>query len=119
MVIVLIHWRIKPTDEAVAAFFAKWKNGLLIKEKANLIGEFLSQPIPASEFNFAVDDLSPKANEVPHRAFVNVGFWKDWESFFKEVGRHFSDDLAPLGFEAARRTRTILETKEWRVGDWP
>jgi hypothetical protein len=118
MIVVLIHWRIKPTDEAVGAFFNWWKNTATIKDKSNLVGEFLSAPEPSSKFKFLVNDLSPQPGEAPHRAFVNVGFWKDWESFYEQVGHNFDDDRPPQPFEAARRTRTILEAKEWRVGGW-
>jgi hypothetical protein len=118
MVIVLIHWRIKPTDEAVAAFFQKWKTGLTIDDKTNLVGEFLSEPLPATGFKFQVDDLARRAGEPEHRAFVNVGLWKDWESFEQQVGRYFNDDRPLEPFEATRRTRTILETREWRIGSW-
>jgi hypothetical protein len=72
MIIVLIHWRIKPTDEATSAFFDWWKTAAVIKEKTNLVGEFLSMPLPAHEFRFLVNDLSPEQGESPYRAFINV-----------------------------------------------
>ena len=78
MIIVLIHWRIKPTAES--DFLTWWKNTAVVKNKENLIGEFLSAPMPAGEFKFAVDDLSPKQDEPLHTAFVNVGLWKDWSA---------------------------------------
>jgi len=76
----------------------------------------LSKPLPAGDFAFLVDDLSPTTGEEPHCAFINVGIWKDWQSFYEEVGHNFNDNRAPKPFEAMRRTRTILEAKEWRVG---
>ena len=53
-----------------------------------------------------------------HRSFINVGIWKDWESFYQEVGQNFRDDKPAMDFEAERRSRTIFEPKEWRVGEW-
>ena len=118
MIIVLIHWRIKPTPEDEQAFLTWWKNDAPINDKCNLIGEFLSAPMPAKDFKFAVNDLSARTDEPAHKAFINVGLWKDWESFFEEVGHNFNDDNPPKPFEAARRTRTILSPEEWRRGDF-
>ena len=106
MIIVLIHWRIKPSDEAVSQFQEWRKNVATIKNKANLLGEFLSTPLPATCFKFAVDDLTQESN---CRHFINVGLWKDWESFEAEVGHNFNDNNSLEEFEAYRRNRTILE----------
>ena len=118
MILVLIHWRIKPTEKAVADFRNWWENVAKIPDTKNLIGEFLSEPLPASNFKFAVNDLSAKDGEPPHTVFINVGMWKDWESFDAQVGHNFRDDKPPMEFEAIRRTRTILEPKAWRRGQW-
>ena len=119
MIVVLIHWRIKTSNEAVTEFFEWWKSKAVIADKTNLVGEFLSAPLPASRFPFRVDDLSHKGKEVDHRAFVNLGIWRDWESFYEQVGKNFNDNNPPLPFEAARRSRTILEPNEWRIGKSP
>ena len=42
MAIVLIHCRIKPTDEAQADFFKFWTEAATIPDKSALVGEFLS-----------------------------------------------------------------------------
>ena len=118
MIIVLIHWRIKPTDQAVSGFFEWWKNEAPIKDKINLAGEFLSAPIPARQFPFRVDDLTFGHGLLDCRHFVNVGIWKDWDSFYEQVGKHMNDDKPLLSFEADRRTRTILEPQQWRIGQF-
>lgn len=116
MILVLIHWRIKPDDASEAAFFEFWTRVAKIDDKTNLIGEFLSAPVPASQFPFLVDDLSAGHSQGNCRHFINVGAWKDWESFNDQVGK-FMDDAKPMKeFEAERRTRTILAPKQWRVG---
>ena len=116
MIIVLIHWRIKPSKGHVSRFQEWWKLEATINNKANLVGESLSAPMPASNFKFAVDDLSRDGEEAEYRHFINVGLWKDWRSFEAEVGHNFNDNNQPMDFEAARRTRTILEPQEWRIG---
>jgi hypothetical protein len=116
MVIVLIHWRIKPTDEAIEEFITFWQTKVPIKDKSGLVGEFLSKPYPAESISFKVDDLSPKEGEKPYISFVNVGMWKDLESFHQQVGQNFNDDQPPRKFEQYRRTRTILTPETWRIG---
>ena len=118
MIIVLIHWRIKPDGASEAQFLDFWKNEATISNKLNLVGEFLSRPLPASSFGFKVDDLSTGHSQGDCRHFINVGLWADWESFEREVGRLFDDSRALKPFEAERRTRTILQPEAWRRGDF-
>jgi len=118
MVIVLIHWRIKPTRDAEAAFFDHWAKKVKIDDKSSLAGEFLSAPIPAKDFPYRVDDLSFGPGLLDCWHYLNVGFWKDKESFHDQVGRHMKDDKPIEHFEADRRTRTVLEPKQWRVGSY-
>lgn len=75
-------------------------------------------PLSAKGFPFLVNDLASKPGDIPHRSFINVGYWKDWESFYQQVGHNFRDDKDPLPFEAEKRSRTILEPTEWRIGGW-
>ena len=118
MIIVLIHWRIKATDGAEKEFFDFWTKMAMINDKSNLAGEFLSAPLPANKLPFRVDDLFFSHGVLDCRHFINAGFWKDWESFNEQVGKYMSDDKPMLPFEADRRTRTVLEPKHWRVGQW-
>ena len=118
MVIVIIHWRIKPTAQAESDFFNFWTETAIIEDKSNLAGEFLSQPIPADRFKFIVDDYSQGHSLADCRHFINIGIWKDWHSFSGQVGK-FMDDEKPLqDFEAERRTRSVLEPKQFRIGAW-
>ena len=118
MVIVIIHWRIKPTQEAEDAFFNYWANVAKIDDKSHLVGEFLSAPLPAKDFPFRVDDLTFGHGVLDCRHFLNIGFWKDRESFHEQVGQNMKDDTGIESFEADRRTRTILTPKQWRMGKW-
>jgi hypothetical protein len=118
MIIVLIHWRIKPTDEAENAFVQFWTTMATINIKTHLAGEFLSAPLPANQFPFRVDDLFFGHGVLDCRHFINVGLWNDFESFNEQVGKYMRDDKPILPFEADRRTRTVLEPRHWRVGQW-
>jgi hypothetical protein len=116
MVIVLISWRIKPTDDAVEQFKAWWRDHANVDDRSGLFGEFLSSPVPADELPFETDDM-----RVPHgeyRPFVNVGLWRDVEAFQTQIVKNFSDDKPPHPFEAERRRRTVLVPDERRMGAW-
>ncbi|MGV3569880.1 MAG: hypothetical protein ACO1PB_04710 [Ramlibacter sp.] len=116
MVVVMIHWRIKSTDDDEKAFFEWWSETATIAHKSGLIGEFLSAPIPANKFDYKVDDLTFGHGVLDCRHFMNIGLWKDEESFKKQVGDKFNDNGPIMAFEADRRTRTILSPKQWRRG---
>jgi hypothetical protein len=118
MIIVMIHWRIKPSEEAVHRFFDFWQNIATIKDQSGLVGEFLSEPLPAEQVPFKVNDLSSMSDELPYISFVNVGFWRDMQTFHQQVGKYFNDENPPLEFEQYHRERTILEPKEWRIGNY-
>ena len=117
MVIVLIHWRIKPTDEAQADFFKFWIETATIPDKSALVGEFLSAPVPASAFPYTVDDLGTGHSRGRCLHFVNVGVWHDRETFHAQIGRLMNDDKPLLAFESERRTRTVLDPLHFRIGD--
>ena len=118
MVIVLIHWRIKPTDDDEAAFFEYWKNVATIDDKSSLAGEFLSAPMLARDVPFRIDDLTLAPGILNCRHFINVGIWETWKAFYDQVGKNMDDDKPTQPFEADRRTRTVLCPRESRVGDW-
>lgn len=117
MIIVLIHWRIKADAASEAAFLNYWTNVAKISDKSNLIGEFLSAPMPAANFPFLVDDLSVGHSQVTCKHFLNVAMWSDWDSFEQQVGKNFDDNKPMQPFEAERRSRSILDPKEWRRGE--
>jgi hypothetical protein len=117
VVIVLIHWRIKPDVASEAAFLEFWRTVARISDKTNLIGEFLSAPVLATNFPFLVDDFSAGHSQGACKHFMNIGLWRDWKSFEQEVGKYFDDAKPMQPFEAQRRTRTVLEPKEWRRGE--
>lgn len=118
MVIVLIHWRIKPTEEDEAAFFCYWQHKATIHDKSSLAAEFLSAPVSPEEFLFRVEDLTLE-NDIPDcKHFINVGIWKSLEAFNEQVGKNIDDDAPLQPFEAARRTRIVLSPKLSRIGIW-
>lgn len=118
MVVVLIHWRIKPTKEAEDAFFCYWKHMATIDDKSSLAAEYLSVPMSPQKFPFRVDDLTFGHGILDCKHFINVGIWESSEAFCEQVGKHTKDDAPLLPFEADRRTRTVLLPKQSRIGRW-
>ena len=118
MVVVLIHWRIKPTEEAEAAFFCYWKHVATIDDKSSLAAEYLSAPMSPQEVPFRIDDLTFGHGILNCKHFINVGIWETWDAFYEQVGKHMNDDAPLQPFEADRRTRTVLLPKQSRVGKW-
>ncbi len=103
MVIVLIHWRINPTDKDQADFFKFWTEQAKVKDKSGLAGEFLSAPMPAKDLMFRVDTLCGDST-VACCHFVNFGFWESSPTFHDQIGQYMNHDKPPMPFEAERRT---------------
>lgn len=119
MVVVLIHWRIKPTTEAEQAFFCFWKHWATIDDKSSLAAEYLSAPMLPQEAPFRVDDLTIGHGIPDCKHFINVGIWETLEAFYEQVGKNMNNDAPLKPFEADRRTRTVLCPKQLRIGTWP
>lgn len=118
MIIVIIHWRIHPNNVSRADFFEYWKKNLEIEDKTNLVGEFLSKPLSASEANFACLTMNSEASD-DYESFFNIGIWKDLASFEKEIIKPFVGDKSTIeAFEYQYRERMILEPQSRRIGNF-
>ena len=112
MVIVLIHWKVK--HDRVDEFHQHWRQKTVVHDRAGLIGEFLSEACHTSEFPWITWDLT--GCEGKYRSFINVGIWRDAETFHEQVARYFPQSK-PLDFEYEMRVRTVLRPDSWRIGD--
>ena len=113
MVIVLVHWKIKP--KRVDVFFEYWRKVVAVQDRAGLIGEFLSEACHASEFPWITWELTRR--EGVYRSFVNVGMWTSAEGFHDQIAKYFRDGVEPQDFEHEPRVRTVLRPRCWRMGD--
>ena len=113
MVIVLVHWKIKPNR--VADFLEYWRKVATVQDRAGLIGEFLSEACHASEFPWITWDLT--GHDDVHRSFINVGMWAKAEDFHDQIAKYFRDGASPQDFEHQPRVRTVLRPRCWRMGD--
>ena len=119
MIIVIVHWKIHPHDEARAAFLKFWKDSLEIPERANLVGEYLSEPLSAEKAGFACSVMNAPSSPK-YQSFFNVGIWNTKEDFESKVITPFvgSNPRTQL-FEYEFRERMILNPLSVRAGNYP
>ena len=115
MIVVLIHWKIKPEQERVDEFLDFWRKTATINDRRGLIGEILTEEYSTEEYDWITWSLT--GSEGKYRSFVNIGYWKSAEEFHEQIGKYFETSTGPKGFEAEPRIRTVMKPKCWRMGD--
>lgn len=115
MIVVLIHWKIRPEPKMVKKFLKFWKETAVVSDRGGLVGEFLTEAHSTAEFSWITWQLN--GCEGKYRSFVNVGYWKSVEEFHAQIGKHFETSTQLKEFEAECRVRTVLKPKCWRIGD--
>ncbi len=113
MIIVLIHWKIRPDMEPEFQEF--WGKEAKIDDRSGLVGEYLCSVETAQVFPFITWPLIPDSN--CYTPFINVAIWKDDNAFEDQVGKYMKDNEPPKDFEFSRRERTVLRPINWRVGE--
>lgn len=116
MVIVLIHWRIKPDQDSIDEFLDFWRTKTVVQDRTGLIGEILSDSLSPRDFSYITWHLDSESFGN-NKSFVNVGTWSDGDKFHEQIGQYFNDDKPMLAFEKYRRRRTVLRPRCWRMGD--
>ncbi|MDE2229788.1 MAG: hypothetical protein KGL11_12215 [Alphaproteobacteria bacterium] len=115
MIIVLIHWRIKPEQEHIDAFLEFWRTKATVEDRTGLVGEFLSETMTPKDFPYITWHMDPDTLG-DHKSFVNAGIWADEEAFHEQIGKNFNDDKPMLPFEKYRRRRIVLRPNSQRIG---
>jgi len=118
MKITLVYWQIWRDMEE--EFLRYWEHKLPLEEKTGLVGEFLSRVVePHGEFDW---QLGSARRDVV--TYLNVGVWRDEESFARAVLRderwlteRRPDPAKPQPFEACPRTRLVAEPRLRRSGE--
>lgn len=113
MIIVVVHWKIRP--ERVGEFLEFWKSAAVVNDRKGLIAEFLSEGHSTDDFDWITWPFT--GCEGLYRSFVNVGYWKSGEEFEEQVAEYFDSSAGPESFEAEPRQRTALKPKCWRIGN--
>ena len=117
MHVVLVHWRIKPEAEHIAAFLKDWREVYTITDRTGLIGEFLSESSPAKIFPDTTWHLDPEALGN-FKSFVNVALWRDAKDFHEQIAKNYNDQNPMRLYEQYRRRRVVAECSAWRIGDF-
>ena len=115
MIVVLIHWKIKPEQETVEDFFEFWRTEATVDDRSGLICELLNET-PSPEGHSWITWQPPEC-EGKYRSFINIGYWNSSEEFHEQIGKYFETSMGQQPFEAFPRVRTVLNPKCWRIGD--
>jgi hypothetical protein len=86
MVIVLVHWLIKPGCED--AFKERWKQ-MTIDAGKGLYREFLTEPMISNDPKFNTFSIT----DCAYSTFINIGFWKSLDDFDRLVGKYIPDPM--------------------------
>jgi hypothetical protein len=114
--ILLIHWKIKHSEEEQQEFLKFWTRKLQLKEeaRADLVGEFLSKPLTREDVEFPCEVFEESTDYV---SYFNVGIWTSASSFKRHVYDLLaSEDRDLFPFEVELPKRMVLSPLHWRIG---
>jgi hypothetical protein len=83
MIVILVHWLVKNGHSHEEKFEATWKN-MTIQPNTGLYREILTSVELDSDPKFNTFSLTDKA----YKTYINVGVWKDLQSFDEAVGKY-------------------------------
>lgn len=83
MVVIMVHWLIKRGIEHENAFKAMWAK-MSIEPNTGLYREVLTKPVEAADPKFNTFSITDNA----YITYINIGFWKDIQSFDAAVGKY-------------------------------
>lgn len=116
MHLVLIHWKIIRTEQAVQDFLRYWSEMLTIPDRSGLVAEFLSAPMKPAETGLFHNGVA--LHDTPeYVSFVNIGLWEDVSAFQEQIDQPYRQrGLARLPFEYTRCQGIVLQPLQWRIG---
>lgn len=117
MIVLIVHWKIRPDDRSVRQFLEKWHD-MEPSRPSNFFAEYLSAPLPAEETGFPCTTFNV-SSDVRYRSFFNVAIWRDVDSFNNDVlNTHVAGapDIEPFEFD--RRERMVLSPVDMHVGEY-
>ena len=85
MVVIMVHWLIKRGVENEQAFKAMWQK-MKVDPNTGLYREFLTKAEEAEDPKFNTFSLTDPA----YITYINIGFWKDVESFDAAVDKYIA-----------------------------
>jgi len=103
MVIIMVHWLIKRGVENEHAFKALWAK-MSIDPNTGLYREVLTKPVEAEDSKFNTFSITDNA----YITYINIGFWKDIESFDAAVGKYIQPPERRKPLEGPNKDKEML-----------
>ena len=113
MIIVLIHWRIKP--DKTTDFLDVWRTQARVNDRTGLVAELLTEVKTPKDLWYITWHLDPDSLG-DFVSYLNVGIWQDDAAFEQQIARYFNDSGPLRDFEKYRRRRVVLNPVAWRRG---
>lgn len=112
MVIIMVHWLIKAGYSHEEAFKAMWRK-MTIEPNTGLYREMLTTVALDSDPKFNTFSLTDQA----YTTFINIGVWKDLESFDAAVGKYIQppERRAPLANPDTEMQTVYLHDFEFKL----
>lgn len=116
MHLVLIHWKIIRTEQAIQDFLQYWSEVLTIPNRSGLVAEFLSAPMKPGETGLFHNSVA--LHDTPeYYSFINVGLWANVSAFQEQIDQPYRKrGLAKLPFEYEKCQGILLHPLQWRIG---
>ena len=92
MVVVMVHWLIKRGVENEEAFKALWRK-MAIDPNTGLYRKFLTKAEESEDPKFNTFSITDPA----YVTYLNIGFWRDIQSFDNAVGKYIAPPELPDG----------------------
>lgn len=110
MVVIMVHWLIKKGFENEKAFEAAWKK-MTIEPNTGLYREMLTRPVATEDPKFNTFSLTNTA----YTTYINVGIWKDIESFDAAVSRYIQPSEMRNPLDGPKKDQELLAVyqNEW------
>jgi hypothetical protein len=103
MVVIMVHWLIKRGVENEQAFKAMWQK-MTVQPNTGLYREFLTKAEEAEDPKFNTFSLTDPA----YITYINIGFWKDIESFDAAVGKYIAPPELRKPLEGSMKDTEML-----------
>jgi hypothetical protein len=117
MYLVLTHWKIIRSEQAVQDFLRYRSEVLTVPHRSGLVAEFLSALMRPEETGLFYHSITLQGTPE-YYSFINIGLWGDVTSFREQINRPYRmHGTGKLPFKHEKRQGLLLQPIQWRLGD--